>query len=44
MRDQLKELTKEFAAILKPDPGANEPNRMVPKIIYLGTPQTEQSI
>jgi len=36
MRDKLKELTKEFAAILKPEPTS--------KIIYLGTPQTEQSI
>jgi len=36
MRDKLKELTKEFAAILKPHEDS--------KIIYLGTPQTEQSI
>ena len=36
MRDKLKELTKEFSAILKPLPTS--------KIIYLGTPQTEQSI
>jgi hypothetical protein len=36
MRDKLKELTKEFAAILKP--------LETSKIIYLGTPQTEQSI
>jgi len=36
MRDKLKELTKEFSAILKPEPTS--------KIIYLGTPQTEQSI
>lgn len=36
MRDKLKELTKEFSAILKPLDEA--------KIIYLGTPQTEQSI
>jgi len=36
MRDKLKELTKEFSAILKPEPSS--------KIIYLGTPQTEQSI
>jgi len=36
MRDKLKELTKEFSAILKPLPSS--------KIIYLGTPQTEQSI
>ena len=36
MRDKLKELTKEFSAILKPLDTA--------KIIYLGTPQTEQSI
>lgn len=36
MRDKLKELTKEFAAILKPLDTS--------KIIYLGTPQTEQSI
>jgi len=33
MRDKLKELTKEFAAILKPQEQS--------KIIYLGTPQTE---
>lgn len=36
MRDKLKELTKEFAAILKPLGSS--------RIIYLGTPQTEQSI
>lgn len=36
MRDKLKELTKEFSAILKPLDTS--------KIIYLGTPQTEQSI
>lgn len=36
MRDKLRELTKEFAAILKP--------LKTSKIIYLGTPQTEQSI
>ncbi len=36
MRDKLKELTKEFSAILKP--------LETSKIIYLGTPQTEQSI
>lgn len=36
MRDKLKELTKEFSAILKPLASS--------KIIYLGTPQTEQSI
>jgi hypothetical protein len=36
MRDKLRELTKEFAAILKPLDTS--------KIIYLGTPQTEQSI
>lgn len=36
MRDKLAELTKEFAAVLKPLPTS--------KIIYLGTPQTEQSI
>lgn len=36
MRDKLKELTKEFSAILKP--------LTTSKIIYLGTPQTEQSI
>lgn len=36
MRDKLRELTKEFAAILKPLDSS--------KIIYLGTPQTEQSI
>ncbi|WP_412058361.1 phage terminase large subunit [Bartonella sp. DGB2] len=36
MRDKLKELVKEFAAVLKP--------LETSKIIYLGTPQTEQSI
>ena len=36
MRDKLKELTKEFAALLKPLDTS--------KIVYLGTPQTEQSI
>lgn len=36
MREKLKELTKEFSAILKPLPTS--------RIIYLGTPQTEQSI
>lgn len=36
MRDKLRDLTKEFAAILKPIATS--------KIIYLGTPQTEQSI
>ena len=36
MRDRLKELTKEFSAVLKPLDHT--------KIIYLGTPQTEQSI
>jgi hypothetical protein len=42
MRDKLKELTKEFAAILKPFDAAFMKHD--PKIIYLGTPQTEQSI
>lgn len=36
MREKLMELTKEFSAILKPLPGS--------RIIYLGTPQTEDSI
>ena len=36
MREKLVERTKEFSAILKPLPDA--------KIIYLGTPQTEDSI
>ncbi|WP_316172961.1 phage terminase large subunit [Bradyrhizobium sp. SZCCHNRI2049] len=36
MREKLLELTKEFSAILKPLPHA--------RIIYLGTPQTEDSI
>lgn len=35
MRDKLRARTKEYAAIIKPDVG---------EIIYLGTPQTEQSI
>lgn len=36
MREKLMELTKEFSAILKPLPGS--------RTIYLGTPQTEDSI
>lgn len=36
MRDKLSELTKEFSAVLKPLDTS--------KIVYLGTPQTEQSI
>lgn len=36
MRDKLKELIKEFSAVLKPLDTS--------RIIYLGTPQTEQSI
>jgi hypothetical protein len=36
MREKLIEKTKEYSAILKPLPTA--------KIIYLGTPQTEDSI
>lgn len=36
MRDKLGELVKEFAAILKPLPTS--------RVIYLGTPQTEQSL
>lgn len=43
MRDHLSELIKEFSPILKPEPGPGE-TRMEPRIIYLGTPQTEQSI
>jgi hypothetical protein len=42
-RDKLSEAVKEFSAILKPDPGPEE-KRMVPRIIYLGTPQTEDSL
>jgi hypothetical protein len=36
LRSKLKESTKEFAAILKPEPHA--------RIIYLGTPQVEESL
>lgn len=36
MRDRLKELIKEFSAVLKP--------LTTSRILYLGTPQTEQSI
>jgi hypothetical protein len=36
MREKLIEKTKEYSAVLKPLPTA--------KIIYLGTPQTEDSI
>src|SRR5208337_746295 len=36
MRDQLAERVKEFDAVLKPLPSS--------RIIYLGTPQTEQSL
>ena len=36
MRDRLKELIKEFSAVLKPLDSS--------RILYLGTPQTEQSI
>ncbi|UFS67865.1 phage terminase large subunit [Paracoccus denitrificans] len=36
MRDRLKELIKEFSAVLKP--------LETSRILYLGTPQTEQSI
>ena len=36
MREKLLERTKEFSAILKPKPDA--------RVIYLGTPQTEDSI
>lgn len=36
MRDQLAERVKEFDAVLKPEPTT--------RIIYLGTPQTEQSL
>ena len=35
MRDKLSEAIKEFEAVIKPD---------VSRIVYLGTPQTEQSI
>jgi len=42
MREKIAELIKEFDAVLKPaeDCPADEP----PRIIYLGTPQTEMSI
>ena len=43
MRDHLAELCKEFAAILKPEPLPSE-TRPSPRILYLGTPQTEQSV
>ena len=35
MRDKLSEAIKEFEAVIKPDTS---------RIVYLGTPQTEQSI
>lgn len=41
-RDRLGELVKEFDAILKPYDAKTM--RFQPKIIYLGTPQTEQSL
>jgi len=46
MRDKLKELTKEFAAIVHPDVIDKKTGKTVysSKIVYLGTPQTEQSI
>lgn len=40
MRDKLKERTKEYSAIIKPDQDGVEES----EIIYLGTPQTEDSI
>lgn len=42
MREKIAELIKEFDAVLKPaeDCNPNEP----PRIMYLGTPQTEMSI
>jgi len=46
MRDKLKELIKEFAAISKP-PEEDKPTGAIvksSKIVFLGTPQTEQSI
>jgi hypothetical protein len=43
MRDKLSEAVKEFDAVLKPD---DETHLWLPvkRIIYLGTPQTEQSL
>lgn len=40
MREKLTERTKEFSAVLKPLTEGEKP----PRIIYLGTPQTEDSI
>lgn len=40
MRDKLKERIKEYSAIIKPDQDGVEES----EIIYLGTPQTEDSI
>ena len=40
-RDKLVERTKEFSAILKPDDSSDNTHH---QIIYLGTPQTEDSI
>lgn len=37
LRDRIKELVKEFAAVIKAKPAKT-------RIIYLGTPQTEQSL
>jgi len=43
MRDKLQEKLKEYSAILKPyDPGVH--GDFTPRIVYLGTPQTEDSI
>lgn len=42
-RDQLQEKLKEYSAILKPhDPSVH--GDFIPRIVYLGTPQTEDSI
>lgn len=43
MRDKLLEKIKEYSAILKPY-DAERHTYFVPRIIYLGTPQTEDSI
>jgi len=46
MRDKLKELIKEFAAISKPPEKDEATDEIIKssKIVFLGTPQTEQSI
>ncbi len=46
MRERLAEQVKEFAYVIKPEivDGVPVPEEKVPRIIYLGTPQTEMSL